>query len=389
MFTYRRIITVIFLLTTIVALAACVPGATPTTTPTQLPATNVPPTAVPTTAATPVVVITDPAALLERCQLTGYQTYQDKGNDYCFAYSPRYTQVNNTTGKLEIQGPETGSKTRSSLAVEVKTVPAGSSLKALVDEIAAAIPSDVLRRSPTSLGGEPAELLEADYGIPTTTQVLALHIPKDKGRENLLVHLTFSPLALEPGFEQNDFLSLYRPVVSSFTFLDGYTVPTASLRSDLPKACQVPEKGLAAHLAGGYCYAYPQRFRLDKLFDLYGPLLDASAEPLYVTLGLTFAPAEQGATLEKVVDQFLTDVTTGIDLSTFPKITRTPLKLGGEDALVVEPVPGFGSARFVFAIHSGLVYRLRFWPVDPSTGASAADLSDLYQRVTSSFSFIQ
>ncbi len=372
------------------ALAACVPGATPTaiptaiptTIPTQPPATDVPSTPIPTAAATPVVVITDPAALLERCQLAGYQTYQDKANKLCFAYSPRYTQVSSTTGKLAIQGPEAGSKTRAALAPEVKAVPAGSSLKALVDEVAAAIPADLLRRSPTILGGEPAELLEAGYGIPTTAQVLALH-------NNLLVHLTFSPLALEPGFAQSDFQSLYRPVVSSFTFLDGYTVPASSLRPGLPEACQVQGSGLAAAPAEGYCYAYPSRFRLDKQFDLWGPLLDPSLEPLQVTLGLTVGPAAQGATLEKVVDQFLTDVTTGIDLSTFPKISRTPLQLGGEAAVVVEPVPGFGSARFVFVIHGGSVYRLRFWPVDPATSASSADLAELYQSVTSSFSFIQ
>jgi hypothetical protein len=52
-------------------------------------------------------------------------------------------------------------------------------------------------------------------------------------------------------------------------------------------------------------------------------------------------------------------------------------------------VPGYGSARFVFTIHNGTVYRLRFWPVDPSTGASNADLADLYQAVVSSFSFIE
>jgi hypothetical protein len=382
MFTYRRTITVVFLLTAAMALAACVPGATLTTAPTQPPATSVPPTVVPTAAATPVVVIIDPAALLERCQLSGYQTYQDPANHFCFAYSPRYTGTKNSTGAFEIHGPETGTKTRVAMTLEVKAVPAGSSLKSLVDEMAAAIPADLLRRSPTTLGSEPAELLEADYGIPTTAQVLAL-------RENQLVHLTFSPLALEPGFIQNDFQSLYRPVMSSFTFLDGYTVPAASQRADLPQACQVPDSGLAADPAGGYCYAYPLRFRLDKLFDIYGPLLDPSLEPVQVMLGMTYVAAGQGDTLEKVVDQFLTDVTIGIDLSAFPKITRTPLQLGGEAAVVVEPVPGYGSARFVFTIHNGTVYRLRFWPVDPSTGASNADLADLYQAVVSSFSFIE
>ena len=382
MFTNRRTITVIFLLTAILALAACIPGATPTPSPTQPPATSVPPTVAPTTVSDPIVVITDPAQLIQRCQLTGYQTYQDQANNFCFAYSPRYTGAKDSSGKFAIQGPENGTKTRVALALDVKTVPAGSSLKSLVDEVAANIPADLLRRSPSILGSEPAELLEADYGIPTTVQVLAL-------RDNLLFHLTFSPLVPEPGFLQNDFLSLFRSVMSSFTFLDGYTVPAAGLRPDLPKTCQVPGSGLAAHPAGGYCYAYPLRFRLDKLFDVYGPLLDPSLEPIQVTLGLTFAPAEQGATLEKVVDQFLVDVTSGMDLSAFPKITRTPLQLGGEAAVVVEPVPGYGSARFVFVIHSGNVYRLRFWPVDPATGASTADLNDMYQSVTSSFSFIQ
>ncbi len=382
MINNRRSITGIFLMIAIVALAACVPGATPTTSPTQPPATDVPPTVAPTTVSDPIVVITDPTQLIQRCQLTGYHTYQDKANNFCFAYVPRFTLVNNAAGKIEIQGPENGTKNRIDLGVEVKTVPAGSTLKPFVDEIAAAIPADLLRRSPSALGSEPAELLEANYGIPTTVQVLALH-------KNLLVHLTFSPMILEPGFPQDDFQSLYRPVISSFTFLDGYTVPTYAVRTDVPRPCQVADTGLALHPSDGYCYVYPLRFRLDKLFDLYGPLLDASAQPIYVTLGLTVAPAGQGATLEKVVDQILADMTTGIDLSTFPKITRTPLQLGGEAAVVVEPVPGFGSARFVFTIHNGSVYRLRFWPVDPSTGASTADLNDLYQSVTASFSFIQ
>ena len=376
------------LLACALALGACGPAATtePTLPPTQPPATAVPPpSAVPTTVPTvapttpPTVVITDPAQLIQRCQLTGYQIYQDKANNFCFAYTPRYHAVMNASGQPELQGPKTEPANQVTLGVEVKTVPAGSSLKALVDEVVATIPPDLLRRSPTTLGGEPAEQLEVSQGR-AALQVLALH--KDK-----LVRLTFSPLSYdEMNFLLNDFQSLYKPVTVSFTFLDGYTVPIASLRSDIPQICQVSASGLAISAADGYCYAYPRRFRMSKILDLYGPLLDASPEPLQVSLTVSVVQPPAGASLDKAVDTFLADATSGADLSTFPKITRTPLQLGGEAALLVEPVPGYGSARFVFALHNGSLYRLRFWPVDPSTGTH--DLEELYQAVKASFSFI-
>ena len=139
MFNHRKALTFIFLLF-VLALAACGPTATtaptqppatvqPTTPPTRPPATDVPPTVVPTPAPTtpPTVVITDPAELMKRCQITGYPTYQDKANNLCFAYSPRYKLVTNSTGQPEIQGPRTDPKNQVVLGVEVKSVPAGSS----------------------------------------------------------------------------------------------------------------------------------------------------------------------------------------------------------------------------------------------------------------------
>ena len=387
MFNHRKAITFIFLLS-VLALAACGPTATnaptlppATAQPTTPPATVVPPTAVPTAAptTTPAVVITDPAQLIQRCQITGYQIYQDKANNFCFAYTPRYHPATNASGQPELQGPKTDPANQVTLGLEVKTVPAGSSLKALVDEAVATIPPDLLRRSPTTLGGEPAEQLEVSQGR-NTLQVLALH-------QNLLVRLTFSPVSYdEKDFLLNDFQSLYKPVTASFTFLDGYTVPIAGLRSDIPQTCQVPDSGLAISAAEGYCYAYPRRFRISKIFDLYGPLLDASAQPIQVTLTVSSVQPPAGASLDKAVDSFLADALSGVDLSKFPKINRTPLQLGGEAALLVEPVPGFGSARFVFVIHGGSLYRLRFWPVDPTAGLS--DLEELYQAVKASFSFI-
>src|SRR5512146_2144017 len=177
MFSHRKTILFVFLLS-VLALSACGPAATPTPTLPPAPTTppTQPPTVIPTAAPTtpPVVVITDPAQLIQRCQVTGYQTYQDKTNNFCFAFTPRYKLAQNASGQAELQGPKTDPANQVTLGIEVKTVPAGSSLKALVDEAVAAIPPDLLRRSPTTLGGEPAEQLEVSQGR-STLQVLALH----------------------------------------------------------------------------------------------------------------------------------------------------------------------------------------------------------------------
>ena len=68
------------------------------------------------------------------------------------------------------------------------------------------------------------------------------------------------------------------------------------------------------------------------------------------------------------------------------EIKRTPAKVEGEPAIVVEPVPGRLSGRALYFMHGNTFYKLYFWPA--GVKLAQADLAELYETVTGSFRFL-
>ncbi len=69
------------------------------------------------------------------------------------------------------------------------------------------------------------------------------------------------------------------------------------------------------------------------------------------------------------------------------KIARTNITLGGEQAVVLDNLPGQDLNRRVLVVHDNRLYTLMFSPTDKSLGETYTQLEALYPAVTQSFRF--
>ena len=161
--------------------------------------------------------------------------------------------------------------------------------------------------------------------------------------------------------------------------------PTPS-NSTLPLTCQVTDLNVYINEMDGYCFAYPTRFTPgDQPSDkpaVLGPAVDASVEPIHATLAIEFKLASDKS-LREQAEAYLKEFSVA-DPATY---SWTPISVGGEAGLMVEPVPAMLSYRIVFVQHNGNVFRLMYWPVDIPEAQS--DLNDLSQTTLGSFAFIK
>lgn len=191
-----------------------------------------------------------------------------------------------------------------------------------------------------------------------------------------------TPVTQEPRSNPGPVSGPATPTPEVFHPLDPSPTPADS---DLPLTCQVTDLNVLIDRDAGYCFAYPVNFSLGDpasgLPDVVGPERGGGGDPLRASLSIEIHPVPQGSSLAPLVDAFLAS------LGELPwLIERTPMALGGEPALQLEPVPGLGSARVVFILQAGNLFSLRFHPVELEP--VARDLQDLYQTVLGSFTFL-
>jgi hypothetical protein len=160
--------------------------------------------------------------------------------------------------------------------------------------------------------------------------------------------------------------------------------PTPS-GSTLPLTCQVTDLNVYINEMDGYCFAYPTGFTLgdqptDKP-DVRGPAIGSTVEPVYATFGVDVTPDAAGKTLREEAEDFLRGFSV-MDPATF---TWSQVQVGGEPALMVEPVVVQLAWRLVFVEHDGRLFRLAYWPVD--VREAKADLDALTQTTLGSFAF--
>jgi len=68
-------------------------------------------------------------------------------------------------------------------------------------------------------------------------------------------------------------------------------------------------------------------------------------------------------------------------------VTRTSAQVGGEEALILDHLPGQDVNRQVLVVHGQNFYHLTFVPLDGSQPETLAEAEALYKLVTSTFSF--
>jgi hypothetical protein len=126
-----------------------------------------------------------------------------------------------------------------------------------------------------------------------------------------------------------------------------------------------------------YCFAYPDGFTQitnDGQVEIVGPHSGTIPEPGLVWIDAIDA---QGHSARDLADK---------EVNAFGgSPIRSTLVLGGEDALVLDGMPGQDALRKVYIVHNGLLYTLSFSPDSPDNASANAQMETLFSSVTSSW----
>jgi hypothetical protein len=158
-----------------------------------------------------------PRPLPSTCLVSGEQVFVNSSKGYCFAYPQDVTIQAYEYERPLFLGPPLDQSTeplQSRLWVEANAVPAGTDLNKAVDDFVAGLPTGITPppRQETTLGGEPAVILEMVPGQLFSRVVLALH-------DGRLYQLWFNPVDPSVPDVKPDVEKLYQAVTSSFSYI--------------------------------------------------------------------------------------------------------------------------------------------------------------------------
>lgn len=161
-----------------------------------------------------------------------------------------------------------------------------------------------------------------------------------------------------------------------------------------PENCLPRPAGFSPYfnLVGGYCFLYPENFRIGDVFPqgdgtllnimaVYGPPLDTSIEPIQAGLSIVVEGSAEGRTLAQVVDSAV------LGYPDLP-IGRAPATLAGEPAEIVTGLPGRSGNRQLFTIHNDLIYHITNYPVDEAMPQAEPDVMGIWNSLLDSFTYL-
>ncbi len=128
------------------------------------------------------------------------------------------------------------------------------------------------------------------------------------------------------------------------------------------------------------CFSYPQGYTLlpeSETVEIIGPALPDT--DLKAIFWLEINDADD-RTAEVIADQELT-AAGGID------VDRSTLTVGGEQAVMLDGMPGQDLQRRVNVVHQQSFYMLGFMPTRSGNSAAADQMEALYSAVTSSWAW--
>jgi len=126
-----------------------------------------------------------------------------------------------------------------------------------------------------------------------------------------------------------------------------------------------------------YCFAYPQGFTQ----QIYGNQVEVIGPHSGVGgwAGLVWIDVidVQGRTAQEIADE---------EVNAFGgSPPRSTVMVGGEEALVLDGMPGQDAIRKVYIVHNGLLYTLNFSPYQSESETANAQMETLFASVTSSW----
>lgn len=154
--------------------------------------------------------------------------------------------------------------------------------------------------------------------------------------------------------------------------------------SENQPACPEPSGGVALlkNDGHGYCLLYPDTYEPvypndDETVLVVGSLLNVEEPRVIITV------EDAGSqTVGQTADSLLAEFPAEFNL------VKTPLQIGGEEAYMLDNLPGQDFNRQVVVVHNNRLYRFMFAPVGKDYGDVAARTETLYTTVIDSMKFL-
>jgi hypothetical protein len=150
-------------------------------------------------------------------------------------------------------------------------------------------------------------------------------------------------------------------------------------------ACPAPslDTELLTNTTDGYCLLYTTKYSAEiPGYIVINPIDAPGDQPGEAWLSIAMEPGA-GRTAAQVADEQIALAGPGFN------ITRDEVKVGGEQAVVVDGLPGPDPWRKVFVVHENRLYTLTFQPWQPSApGTNPTPLEGLYATVMNSLHFL-
>jgi hypothetical protein len=132
----------------------------------------------------------------------------------------------------------------------------------------------------------------------------------------------------------------------------------------------------------GYCLLYPSGYSIERpnpeeTVLVVGSLLDVSNPRLYIKV-----TDARESTLEQTVDAVVAD---------FPgfEISRSSATIGGQNAIVLDGVPGQDISRQIVIVRDGRMYQFTFVPASEDAGEIYTRMEELYKMVVDSLNLYE
>ncbi len=132
----------------------------------------------------------------------------------------------------------------------------------------------------------------------------------------------------------------------------------------------------------GYCLLYPEAYTVVQINpDAIDLVIDSIMNHMDPRVSISVEEAN-GRTADDLVNEYLE----GLNPADFG-IEQSTIELGGQEATLLDHMPGQDLNRQLFLLHDGRLYHLFFTPLDPEDSDRQARFDELYDTVTKSFVF--
>ncbi|HET7009816.1 MAG TPA: hypothetical protein VFI11_03485 [Anaerolineales bacterium] len=159
--------------------------------------------------------------------------------------------------------------------------------------------------------------------------------------------------------------------------------PTAAVPTPAAPTATVPAVDASPQVAineeHGFCFEYPEGFtyQSEAQIAVVGDYSGSGPQPAIMWVDVTDAG---GRTAEAVANE---------EIEAFGgNPPRYSLMLGGEEALVLDGMPGQDPVRRVYIVHGGQLFTLTFSPYLSGIAAADAQMEVLYGAVTPSWRWL-